>query len=660
MKKLFAFLVLPSEITDFERQYLERVNRVALAFFALHVPVFMVVAWLNGTRPLVAGALSLAVVVGPAIAQAALRNPRTVSVVHGVTAMFMGGLLVHFGQGPVQIEMHFYFFALIAMCAVFGNPLVIIAAAVTVALHHLILWLVLPRSVFNYEAEWWVVGVHAAFVVLESVATCFISRSFFDNVIGLERIVHARTAALDAKNRDMRLLLDSVEQGFLTIDRSGMPAAERSAPIARWFGGPARRTWFDMLDAAAPGTGARSRLAWDEVIGEVMPLELTLAQMPARFARDGLEWRVEYRPIGGEGFEQCLVIVTDVTAEVRHEAAERERREAMAVFERVLQDRSGFETFFEEGANIVDALARGTQADLVVVRRLLHTLKGNAAIFGLPSVADLCHAIEDFIAEQDRHPPSSAYGPLLERWRRLATDVDKLLGTRARVIEMDEIQYDGLLAAVKAGEPKATLLRKLKELRYEPTAKRLRHFADQARRIAHRLDKGELEVAVEDHGVRLDAAKWGPFWSAFVHAIRNALDHGIESPDARVAAGKPPNGHLRLATSEEHDRVVVEIADDGSGIDWEAVGRRAAREGLPAATREEMEQALFAYGVSTASNVTDLSGRGIGMGALLQGTRALGGSLTVESVAGKGTLVRMSFPMSSNVSNPKIPVARTA
>ena len=154
-------------------------NRVALVFFLLHVPLMTVLAYVNKTGALLGFALSTAVVAGPALAYATLRNPRAVSMVHGVAAMFMGGVLVHVGQGPVQIEMHFYFFALLAMLAVFGNPLVIIAAALTVALHHLVLWFFLPESVFNYQAPLWVVAVHAVFVVLESAAGCFIARSFF-------------------------------------------------------------------------------------------------------------------------------------------------------------------------------------------------------------------------------------------------------------------------------------------------------------------------------------------------------------------------------------------------------------------------------------------------------------------------------------------------
>jgi len=650
MKSILQFLVLPQEITPFERRYLARVNRVALAFFALHVPVFVLIAWINGTKPAVAALLSAAVVLGPAIAFATLRNPRTVSIVHGVTAMFMGGLLVHFGQGPVQIEMHFYFFSLIAMCAVFGNPLVILAAAVTVALHHLVVWLVLPRSVFNYEAQWWVVGVHAAFVVLESAAACFISRSFFDNVIGLEKIVQARTLALDAKNRDMRLLLDNVQQGFLTIDRQGRLAKERSAAVERWFG-PARddASWFNYLSVVSFEFAQKTRMAWDEVVADVMPLELTLHQMPHDLAiNNATHYRVEYRPIGdASACERFLVIVTDVTVDVEREHAEHEAREGIAVFQRVLVDRSGFEAFFDEGAAALDALVNDRTTDLAAVKRLVHTLKGNSSLFGLQSIASLCHELEDHIEREARIPRPEAFGALKERWGRLSSDVRRLLGNRGNTIEVDERQYAAIEAAVRAGEPHLALMRRVRSLRLESAANRFRHFQEQVRRIAERLEKPGVHVEVADGGVRLDARRWAGFWGSFIHAVRNAVDHGIETPEVRVAAGKPAEGRVALRAYEESDRIVVEIADDGRGIDWDALADRARALGLPAQTHEDLRAALFAEGVSTAASVTEVSGRGIGMGALLEGTRALGGDVAVHSVPGEGTTLRFTFPASA-------------
>lgn len=658
MRKVFDFLILPSEVSAFERGYLARVNRIALTFFALHVPAFMLIAWLNGTGPELAGALTLGVLAGPVLAHRAVPNPRFASVIFGVTAMLMGGILVHFGQGPVQIEMHFYFFALIAMCAVFANPLVILAAAATVAVHHLLVWLVLPRSVFNYEAAWWVVAVHAAFVVLESAAACFISRSFFDNVIRLERIVRARTEQLDTKNRDMRVLLDNVQQGFLTIDSAGRVAQERSAAVDAWFGAPAPdASWFQYLATLSPPFAEYSQFAWGEVVADFMPLEVTLGQMPARLCYRGAHYRFEYRPIGATPpHELYLVIVTDVTTEVEREQSEVERREAMALFEHVLADRTGLESFFEEAGQSVRQLVGGA-AEPGAVRRMVHTLKGNAGLFGLFSIADCCHRLEDTLAESEGSPPPAAFAELQTRWGKLTTEIGKLLGARSDSLEVEEGEYAALEAAARAGESGAALVGRIRRLKLESTAKRLRHFQEQARSIAERLGKGDVRVDVEDNGVRLDHARWSGFWSAFVHAVRNSLDHGIEQTADRRALGKVAGGALVLRTYEEQERVVIEIVDDGRGIDWDRVAERAAVAGLPTQTRHDLERALFSDRVSTASTVTSVSGRGVGMGALLAATEQLGGELTIHSKLREGTTLRFVFPPGSARAQSERPTA---
>jgi len=175
VNRLTRALILPPTISEFEARHLARVNNIAWWFFAAHLPAFVALAWLNHTGPAKAAGLTLAVLLGPWAARRTLANPRAVSVVYGVTAMFMGGLLVHFGQGPCR-----------SRCI---STLRAARHALGVrqpggdhrgdrhrALHHLVLWFALPRSVFNYDAPVWVVAVHAAFVVLEACATCFVAR----------------------------------------------------------------------------------------------------------------------------------------------------------------------------------------------------------------------------------------------------------------------------------------------------------------------------------------------------------------------------------------------------------------------------------------------------------------------------------------------------
>jgi two-component system chemotaxis sensor kinase CheA len=655
MKKLLEFLVLPKQVSAFEAQYLKRMNRVGLAFFALHVPVFAVVAHFNETSALLAIALTLAVMTGPALAYLTFRNPRGVSMVYGFTAMLMGGLLVHFGQGPVQIEMHFYFFALIAMLAVFGNPLAVLVAAVTVALHHLILWIVLPASVFNYAAPVWVVAVHAAFVVLESVATCFIARSFFDNVIGLEKIVQERTAELDDRNRDLRLVLDNVEQGFLTIDRDGVMSKERSAIVTRWLG-PAEecRTFAEYLEQRAPEAGGMFRLAFEEVLADVLPLELTLDQMPKRFSLGRQHFRLSYTPIMvAEKLEKLLLVISDITADVERERLEVEQREVVYMFERVTRDRNGFLEFFAEAEEQMAAIESDECRDPVVLKRIIHTLKGNAMMFGINTVADICHAMETQLVEEHLRPQASDRAALRAAWDRLRGNLDTLLGERQnKKIEIDDSEYDALLHAVLKNEPRPKIARMIADWKLEPTAKRLARVAEHANGIARRLNKGVLRVSVADHNLRLDPARWAPFWSAFVHVVRNAIDHGLEYPEERSGAGKPQQGTLELTTRLDRNDFVIEIADDGRGVNWDAIADNAKKNGLPHGTPAELLEALFEDGITTSTQVSEFSGRGIGMGAVRSACQARGGVVCLVSREGGGTRVEFRFAREQMVADP--------
>lgn len=644
-KSLLGYLSLPRHITDFEASYLKKTNRIALVFFALHVPALTLLAWLNRTGPTYAAALSSAVLAGPALAVFALANPRRVSMVHGVAAMAMGALLVHFGQGPVQIEMHFYFFALIAMLAIFANPMVILAAATTVALHHLALWFFIRNSVFNYDAPVWVVAVHAAFVVLESVGAVYIARSFFDNVIGLETVVLARTAELTSSQRDMRLVLDNVEQGFVTIDRGGRMSAERSAAFDQWFGTPAEgENFFSFLQQSDPDFVDFSRLGWEEVIEAVLPLELTLQQMPRTLTANGRIYDVTYKPIGeGERPARFLTVVADVTAKRARERADVERREAMHMLERMLADRSSFIEFFEDATILVSRITSGVDHDdTATLLRSIHTLKGNAAVFGLHSVATLCHELEDWLADNGSAPPPAQLQKLVERWTGLSGDMERLVGTNRRVIQVEEREHAELESAIRRRAPTETLLRMVHDLKLEPTQRRLETFVEQAQRIATRLDK-PVEVVAAGNDFRIDAKHWANFWSAFVHAVRNALDHGIESSPERIAAGKPEQGRIEISTECDGSRFVVAISDDGRGVDWDRISDKAKELGLPTATRADLVTALFAHGVSTTTTITELSGRGVGMAALLAATREMGGTAEVQSERGRGATFRFVF-----------------
>ena len=644
--KLWRYLFLPREISAFEQSYLRRMNRIALIFFYLHVPAFVGVAALAGTSMVQAAVLTPLVLVGPTAVYFWLRNPRALAVAYGFTAMVMGGLLVHFGQGPMQIEMHFYFFVLIALLAVFGNPAAIMTAAVTVAVHHLALWLLLPSSVFNYEASVWAVVVHAAFVVLESIAAIFVARSFFDNVIGLERIVAARTSELDQRTRDMALVLDNVGQGFVTMSADGVMSAERSAILRTWLGEPpASGRFVDYVAAADPRFGASFALGWSEVFRGIMPVELAFDHLPKRVEAGPRHLQLDYRPIGdGSVPDAVLVVVSDITGELELERAEAERRELITMFERVGTDRNGFVRFCHEADELVRRIdsAEPPRSDL---QRQLHALKGTAAIFGIESVASLCHALETEMVEAPGPLPAEARRLLVEAWRAFASRLESLLGRRdLRRLEINDEDVQRVLAALRQNKPTADVLQTVTWWRLEPISRRFERIAEQANRLARRMGKA-VQVEIEDTAIRLDPQRWAPFWSTFVHAVHNAIEHGVEDAGERQRSGKPETSKLSLRAMVENGSLAIEIRDDGRGVDWDRVRARASALGLRTGTRDELLEALFTGGVSTKDTVADPAGRGVGLAALRAAARTEGGQVTIASRPQRGTCLRFEFPL---------------
>jgi two-component system chemotaxis sensor kinase CheA len=647
------YLALPREMTPFEQRYLTRLNKIALIFFYLHIPALMAVAAVAGTGLLSALVLSLIVMVGPTVAYRMIQHPRTLSVVYGITAMLMGGLLVHFGQGPVQIEMHFYFFALLAMLCMFANPMVNIAAAVTVALHHLIIWLIIPSSVFNYEAQWWVVLVHAAFVILETIATCFISREFFDNVIGLEKIVEARTATIREKQRDMRLILDNVETGLVTVDLDGHMSSECSAVVERWFGAPSAgdrlATWLGKRDA---NYGEWLELGLESVRDGVLPPEVALGQLPKQMKDGERSYAIQYQLINSAqgAAEKILVIFTDITERLRKEAAERYQAELLQLFQHIMRDKSGFIEFLAEADELMRVLKAGSFDDLEHLKRVIHTLKGNSAIFGMKRLSDICHELENHIAEESRAPAEADMTRLHQAWAQTRADLQNLIGEHlSHSIEIDDADYQAIIKAVLDGVEPKTVVRLIESWRLEPAGKRLARIEQQIKGLAERMGKSEVRVAIEAHGLRFNSERFAPFWSAFIHVLRNAVDHGIEDRELRSKSGKPLQSLIKVSTSVERDRFLVTVEDDGPGVDWEALRRKAHQLGLNAALTEKTENLAFLPGVSSKTSVTELSGRGIGMAAVRDACQALGGSVEIRSQPGRGTRVSFAFPKDQGV-----------
>jgi len=462
--------------------------------------------------------------------------------------------------------------------------------------------------------------------------------SLYEN---MEQRVHERTVALNARNAKMRIVLDNVAQGLVVVDRAGALSSERSAVLERWFpdGVPSQLCGFFDHD---PRLAQSFDINWQQLLDGFMPLALCIDQLPRQLIRGGRTFEFAWQPLTDERGElsSMLVVLSDVTEVRQRERAEQVQRQLMVIFEKILADQHAVSAFVHETDQLVSEIA-GTVERADVEKRLLHTLKGNTAIFGLSDLSAHCHALESLLELDLRRLSPDEREQLAQLWRTTRAGFERFLNAQQHGLHVPLENYQVALDRLR--QDRHSLAGDLELWKLESARSRFERIAEQAHKLAERLKKAPITVEIEDSSVYFVDEVWTSFWSAFVHVLRNALDHGLESPEERMALGKRA-GSLRLRAYLSERAFVLEVSDDGRGIAWERLRDKARAVGLPADTHEQLLAALFADGVSTKDQVDELSGRGVGLAALRAACDQMRADIEVTSTQGEGTTWRFVFP----------------
>ena len=307
-----------------------------------------------------------------------------------------------------------------------------------------------------------------------------------------------------------------------------------------------------------------------------------------------------------------------------------------------------------------------------------HTIKGNAACLQFDDLTAFAHIVEE-VLENLRNGTSHATGAsiswLLEavdRMRDLAAravsgngaqaqralhslrvDIHKLNRmldltgeiaiARGRVRELaggDERVLDAIREVDRLSFDLQELVMRARMVVLEPA---LRPFQRVVRDVAVSRQK-RVALVIEAGDVEVDAAVIEQLRDPITHMLRNAVDHGIESPDQRVARGKSPAGTIRISASHDRSGITIRLSDDGNGLDEEVIARRALELGL--APHKDI---IFEPGFSTAGSVTEVSGRGVGMDVVRRNVEALRGTVSVASERGAGTTITIRLPLTVSV-----------
>jgi two-component system chemotaxis sensor kinase CheA len=406
-------------------------------------------------------------------------------------------------------------------------------------------------------------------------------------------------------------------------------------------------------DADAAG---RFQAGFVQVAEDVLPFDVAADQMMARFERDSRIISVSYKPIReGEIFVGVLIVLRDISAQLEAERREAEARELQLFVGHILRSPQGFRTFLDEANKLIELLL--VEQDIVVVKRALHTMKGNCGVYGLRSVSEICHAIEDQLAERGTFARDEAER-LKNAWQRALARVSEYIERDNARVELGAEDVCTLKEMLRGRVSYQQILQVIDTWSYEPVQFILDRLSAQAKRIASALGK-EVEVAIDTDVVR-SPEQMAPFWASLVHVIRNSIDHGIEKPEERERKGKVRAGRLLLSAKwRPNKRLEIEIFDDGCGMDFGKLEARARQMKLPHASEQDLLQAVFADGLSTRDAVTDLSGRGVGLGAVRAACENAGGRVQIRSGAA-GTAFTFVLPLGAPGVGPEALPLRSA
>ncbi len=474
-----------------------------------------------------------------------------------------------------------------------------------------------------------------------------------NEIATLAHQINAMLSTIHEQHKAIQDIVNNVQAGFLTTDAAGRIGPGYTAHCHTLFGREkleGEKLW-DLLFTAKKDK-ENFECLYEQVIENLISEDLTLSQLPHLIELDQRFLKLE-----GAGIYDDLGIMTGVLftlSDITHLIEVERHNSTNSALLNIIRSLNNFASFKEsmraglEYWQSVDDIS----SKQVNLRRFLHTLKGNLGVYGLLEIAQLVHKIEE--------EPNIAS----ERLYKIQTAIRAFLDSHAEIIGMNyagewkprlivsrsslEDLRSKTLEASSIVEARSTTLGFVEKALSVPFKDCVKPLMDEGKRLAQRLHKN-VSFALEGGELALDLELLRPMFDQLIHAVRNAIDHGIEAPEGRVRAGKPPHGCLTFSVFRgSESEWILELRDDGRGVNIEKLKAIASKQGiepqlLEEQSHEELLKLIFIDGISTAEKTTEISGRGVGLAALKEEVERLGGTISFHSLPGYGSTLRLQW-----------------
>ena len=479
----------------------------------------------------------------------------------------------------------------------------------------------------------------------------------------LESIVAERTKELRSANNFITAMINSLDQGLFVFNHTKKCLNIFTKACEDMFKKvPKDLDVVELLSLNEKEVEGFDK--WSNVLfSNMMPFEGAKALGPknvvtSEYGQGDFKYiSLDYYPMKNEKdkLENVVVVATDKTAEVEAEERFKEKDAYVSMILNIIKNKKSFYEFLEEMEEMLVNLSNfDKHEDLENIAMIaFHSMNGgfaNYSVSYLVKVARECESkIKSFVGNR------SEFEQLLvvlirtfrEEREKTIKEVELQLANSKNIFEIDKDDLAEFKARIKNGEDPMDLYRDYFEK--EKISSIFSPYASLVSQIGEKLGKPMTPLFVNGGDTRIDTSKIKEFSSSLVHLFRNCMDHGIEMPDKRVKIGKEEEGSINITAHLTPDnRLQLVIQDDGGGINITKIREILSGKGIEHTSLSDKQAMMYIFkpDFSTAEQLTELSGRGVGMSAVYQAVKNLNGKIDLESEMGKGSKFIFELPLS--------------
>lgn len=496
----------------------------------------------------------------------------------------------------------------------------------------------------------------------------------------LEKMVDERTQEVKKANIMLSAIMNSLGQGFLVFDQSGLCSDFYTKACESILEGqPANKNIKSVLKLNVKDTETFDM--WQKAaFSESLPFETMKDLAPKEYIHsEGKHILLDYFPLRNEGqtIENIVLVATDKTAERDAQVALEKEKKFAKMITKLVTCKRQFSQFLSWAPSVLldvrkELSTKREAFDYEMVFRWLHTLEGEAGSYSIADVWTESRVIQSHL-EPIRKGENYNYqefevqflknlSGLEETFHNFVTsnsELFKLVGIgTSNKIEISVQSIEELLHRLELKGLKSDIINELSdELLREPISQGLSSYVDVVATVAGKLGKKVNPLKFKGEDTRVYLSRYQELLSSLVHAFRNAVDHGIEPSEEREMMGKSPEGNILVSISRlqksNKNHIVISIEDDGGGVSADKIRQKMTKDGqeskLLNKSDEEVIQLIFDSGITTKVEVGEFSGRGVGLNAVKAEAESLGGKAWVETQLGQGSKIIIEVPDVSRV-----------